>query len=337
MAQDFLEVERDDSFPDLYDLEISPLKEDPSIPVNSFKWIRQNPGAKVLTVESDDGEIRHYTHGPREGEARYKYVMNPPHKLPKHVVLMTDTKMERQVIAKASTKSIGGTWMEFGSIVPEAHNAAVSPHDNIAIIHDLATDGRELFMITEYLPNGTLAEWLKDNHNLKEISNIVKGISDGLEHINTVRKLVYADMKPLNIGFDEEWRPKIIDFELAVKIDEDGHASGNGKKSEYFAAPEQFLENQSLSVKTDVYSLAATVFAIFIDGDIPGMDVKELREMFTKDQESPVPLRHEYNKLLSTKQKYSISKVLHKALQENLNDRYSSVKEFNEHFQAALN
>jgi len=336
VADSIFEQEKQDTRQDLYEIKIFPLDANQEPFVMSLKWIRMNPGVHVASYEDREGAMHFYKYE-HVGEPRYKQVPDPKVKFPEHISLMLDTKIGRNVIAKASGKKIGSSTWGWANLVPEAQMAGAFQDPNIVTIHDFATNKRdELFMIMEYLPNGNLSDWLKKEHKSWEISSVVEQLSSVLERIHVNHRLVYADLKPINIGFDKDWTVKLMDFEISVRMRDDGTAIGGQDKTFGFAAPEQFGNNPRLTAKTDIYSLGAVVFSILTGIDGGDYEVRLLRGRFEKDPNSLIPFRDGYKKIFSGKQMEEVSRILHTALKENPEERYSSTAVFNMYFQKVL-
>src|SRR3989339_539608 len=239
---------------ELYDIELTPTDE----PVRNFRWIREHPGVRVISFDGTKGITHSYLYKKVE-PARYVEVRNAATELPEHIVLMEDKKTGRLVVAKDENKAMGGSYFMWTNIPDEAHKTAVEEYPYIATVYGLATKlGGKLYMIMEYLPNGDLNEWLKGLHSVKEIGEVVHKLALALNHIHKVKGMTFGDMKPRNVGFDAEWNPKVIDFELAEFVA--GEEMGYGQPGTYeYAAPEQREKNR-LSTRGDIYSLAATGF-----------------------------------------------------------------------------
>ncbi len=320
----------------LYEIKVTPLPlQHP--PVMSFIWIRKNPGVQIGSYEDDFGRIQHFSWVPKDQEPRYISISRNPKF--SHINLVKDTKLGRVAIAKASSKGMGSGWTMFKDITEETHNAAILSHSNIAKIYDLAAGpDKSLYAIMEYLPNGMLEDWMKENHSIDEIESVIDQIASAIHYVNTKGNRVYADTKPLNIGFDEDMNPKLIDFEYAAIIRKDSTAENKGAQTPVYAAPEQ-RKGESLTIQTDVYSLGATVFSMFIKvlDNYHDYDMDKILTTFRDDPNAEIPFRDTYDKKLSNEQKRKLNAVLHKALSKEPTQRHSSVRQFNEEFQHAMN
>lgn len=311
---------------ELYDIEIHPVNE----AVNTLSWIKDHPGIKSFNFKNIHGQNRNFTY---EVNNQIRFTSaNTNHKLPEHIVPVFDEKLGRLVIAKSGFK---GWWSEVVNESQEAHITGADAHPGIVAIHGLAANKEgSLYIIMEYLPNGSMEEWIQSTHTLKSIGRVVNKISDALHHVHTKRKVAFLDMKPLNIGFDSEWNPKLIDFGISQKLDQDGKAPNPLSITPLYAAPEQ-SDIEELTVQTDIYSFAATIFSIFTSAT-ESTDTKNLREIFEDDAYATIPFREEYDRVLNDKQKSELTKVIRKALSKNPEERQKTVLEFNQEFQQAL-
>ena len=316
---------------ELFEIEINPTNEQ----VNTFSWIRNHPGVNSYCFTDVDGNSHNYTYTLRDSESRYKAAGKTPKQTPQHIRVMEDKKTGRLVVAKNAVKKIGGSWFLSTNIPEEAHKTGVYEHPYIATVFDLAADDeKDLYLIMEYLPNGDLERWKKNIHNTEEIGQLMEKLSSALNHIHTKKRLVFADMKPLNVCFDTHWNPKIIDLEISQQLGRNG-AANNQRANEAYEAPEQQAE-ELLSVRTDIYSLGATMFSVFAQEPENYYERKGFRATFENNPNSLIPFKTGYKKIISENQKNKISSVLHKALSAKPDDRYSSVLEFNKNFQDAI-
>ena len=142
-------------------------------------------------------------------------------------------------------------------------------HPNIAKLYKVDTyefQGRKYnFTLEEFLPGGTLTDWVRrdgwlDDEQLFELGIPLIGT---IRHISDLG-LVHRDIKPDNIMFREDGTtPVLVDFNLvrdlsAVSLTQSWLNRGPG--TPYFASPEQ-LNNQKRLIdwRTDQFSLGVTL------------------------------------------------------------------------------
>jgi serine/threonine protein kinase len=137
-------------------------------------------------------------------------------------------------------------------------------HRNIARVYDYWQEGEAAIMATRYLPGGRLEELITDSHvtgeafAVQRILQLSTELADGLSYIHQCR-LLYLDLQPHNVLFDEWGTPRLVDFDTAVSLDECYTANLSGRSAINYMAPE-LIEGQRIDERTDLYSLGATIY-----------------------------------------------------------------------------
>ncbi|MDP9867938.1 MULTISPECIES: WD40 repeat domain-containing serine/threonine protein kinase [Streptosporangium] len=157
-------------------------------------------------------------------------------------------------------------------------------HPNVCACHYVRTIGGIPRVFAEYVPGGSLRDWIDDRRlyggiereALTRITDLAIQIAWGLEHAHS-RGLVHQDMKPANILIDEEGTAKVTDFGLAraraVAMTTPAHESAPGVSvlvptgglTRAYASPEQ-SSGEALGRRTDIYSFAVSVLEMFTGG-----------------------------------------------------------------------
>jgi len=142
-------------------------------------------------------------------------------------------------------------------------------HRNFVNLLGCCKEGSQMFVVYEYLPNGSLDKFLSDAYKRKDFDwnkryNIILGIASGLRylHEDSQPRIVHLDIKLSNILLDEKMNPKIADFGLAKLFPDDKtHVSTVVAGTPGYMAPEYFLGEQ-LSVTADVYSFGVVLLEL---------------------------------------------------------------------------
>ncbi|KAI3722984.1 hypothetical protein L2E82_34236 [Cichorium intybus] len=143
-------------------------------------------------------------------------------------------------------------------------------HRHLVRILGYCSKGPHLFLIHEYMENGSLDQFLfGDNRgtlNWKQRFDIIFGIARGLAYLHEQYHvtIIHRDIKTSNILLDNELQPKIADFGLIRLLPEDQtHLSTKfvGSLNNGYVAPEYAIHGR-LSEKVDTYSFGIVVLEI---------------------------------------------------------------------------
>ncbi|WP_433337729.1 protein kinase [Spirillospora sp. CA-294931] len=149
-------------------------------------------------------------------------------------------------------------------------------HPNVCGCHYVRTLGGVPRVFAEYVPGGSLHEWIEDGRlyaggpdaALERILDLAVQVAWGLEYAHG-RGLVHQDVKPANVLIGADGTAKVTDFGLAraSPVSPDGASAlvpWSGQSPPY-ASPEQ-LAGEGLGRRTDVYSFAVSVLEMFTGG-----------------------------------------------------------------------
>ncbi|KAI3775702.1 hypothetical protein L1987_45451 [Smallanthus sonchifolius] len=141
-------------------------------------------------------------------------------------------------------------------------------HRNLLGLHGWSSEGSNLLLVLEYMPNGSLDKFLwgaqKGTLNWKTRYDIILGIARGLAHLHKEFhvKIVHRDIKSSNILLDDDFQPKIADFGLARFQPEDqSHVITKFAGTLGYTAPEYILYGH-LSEKVDTFSFGIVILEI---------------------------------------------------------------------------
>jgi serine/threonine protein kinase len=151
----------------------------------------------------------------------------------------------------------------------EARAAAALSHPNVVRIYDYGVADNRPFMALEYASGGTLEQRLPSGRALKdeETATIAEQLAAGLAHAHS-NGLVHRDLKPGNVLFDDEDRPKIADVGIArmgsgSTVTEAGTILGTAA----YISPEQ-AAGETATPASDVYSFGVVLFRM-LTGRLP--------------------------------------------------------------------
>ena len=211
----------------------------------------------------------------------------------------------------------------------EAQVTASINHPNVVRVFSFGADEGHVYLAMEMVGNGTLDDLMEKLGRLPEARvleigiQIANGLKAGYE-----RGLVHRDVKPGNILFGEDGSAKIVDFGLALFLEQEAANSGEIWGTPYYLSPER-LNRVPEDFRSDIYSLGATLFhAIagrppFEAQDATGVALKHLKANAVSIQAWAPDVTN------------STAFVVNRTLAKNPDDRYASYDEFIEQLQFA--
>ncbi|HWD06561.1 MAG TPA: serine/threonine-protein kinase [Amycolatopsis sp.] len=144
----------------------------------------------------------------------------------------------------------------------EARAIAVLSHPNVIILHDVARDNDEPFVVMELLPSLSLAHILRDHGPLTVEQTAAVGIAvaAALEAAHDAG-ITHRDVKPGNVLVAGDGRIKLTDFGIARNVSEATMTrTGIMLGSPAYIAPE-VASGGAVTPAADLWGLGATLFA----------------------------------------------------------------------------
>ncbi|KAM3372990.1 hypothetical protein ACQJBY_019759 [Aegilops geniculata] len=136
----------------------------------------------------------------------------------------------------------------------------------------------EMLLCLEYLPTGSLNEYLSDESsglNWSTRYRIIEGICYGLCHLHgqNDNPIIHLDLKPTNILLSDGMIAKIADFGLSMLLEQPGTIiASSSLGTPGYIAPE-FVNGRKISLKSDIFSLGVIIIEIITGGKDYPLDV----------------------------------------------------------------
>jgi serine/threonine protein kinase len=137
-------------------------------------------------------------------------------------------------------------------------------HPNIASAQGYWVENGMPVMATRYLSGGTLSDVIRQSRESGEplpaekMLQISAEIAQGLLHMHA-RRILYRDLQPRNVLFDERGTVHLVDFDTAVLLDDPGMKDVPARPATAYMAPE-LIAGVPADERADLYALGATMY-----------------------------------------------------------------------------
>lgn len=178
----------------------------------------------------------------------------------------------------------------------EAELAMEVKHPNLVETYDVGEDPDTglCYILMEYMPGGTLADYIKSNGALdvEDAVAVVSAMATVLE-LALQKGIVHRDIKPENIMFDVDGTPKLADLGIARSGASDSETTtltqaGVMIGTPAYMAPEQILDAHHVDTRADIYSLGV-VFYEMLTGERPNKDDTVVQILARTVKGEPIP------------------------------------------------
>ena len=248
-----------------------------------------------------------------------------------NVYLAEDIILKRKVAVKVLRLDLQKDPQTIQRFQREALSISELSHPHIVSIFDVGSDHNRHYLVMEYVDGPDLEEYIQKNKSLslKTVINIMDQILDAmaLAHKHNV---IHRDLKPQNILLDKKGNVKIVDFGIAVALNQSTMTQTNtAMGSVHYMSPEQ--ARGSLATKqSDIYSLGIILYEMLM-GQVP----------FGGENAVAVALKHFQEKTPSLRDKnpdipQALENVVFKATAKDPRDRYKSVLEMKRDLDSCL-
>ncbi len=171
-------------------------------------------------------------------------------------------RLDRLVALKMIRAGDGARPDDLARFEAEARAVAAIDHPNIIKIFAIGEhDGLPYFSL-EFLEGGSLAQRIDGKPQpVDESARIIEALARAM-NVAHRRGIVHRDIKPANVLFAADGTPKIADFGLVKRLEEDSARTGAGSilGSPSYMAPEQTTGAERAGPAADQYALGVTLY-----------------------------------------------------------------------------
>ncbi len=203
--------------------------------------------------------------------------------------------------------------------------AAAINHPNVVRGIEYCGTGAAPFLVMEFVDGESLGARIDREGAMPEDQAIrlLAQVCQGLHRAHK-QKMIHRDVKPDNIMITADGVAKLTDLGLVKNEDDEMNLTktGRGLGTPNFMAPEQFRNAKNVDVRSDIYSLGATLYTV-LTGEVPFGRVGPLDCWMRKVRNELTPAR-ELNPAISERVDWAIRR----AMSGDPDKRPASCKEF---------
>jgi len=241
------------------------------------------------------------------------------------VYLAEDLKHHRQVAIKVLKPELAAV-LGADRFIQEITTTAQLQHPHILPLFDSGTADGFLFYVMPYVEGESLRDKLNRETQLgvDEAVKITREVADALDYAHR-HGVIHRDIKPENILL-HDGRPMVADFGIALAVS----AAAGGRMTEtglslgtpHYMSPEQATAEPDITGRSDIYSLAATLYEM-LTGDPPHTGSSAQQIIMKIVTEEPAPVTK-----LRRSVPPNVAAAIGKALEKLPADRFGSAKAF---------
>ena len=193
----------------------------------------------------------------------------------------------------------------------EFRTASSVEHPNLVRALDFGDDQGVPYLVMEFVEGATLSSMVdRDGPILEaEAVRLIALVAQGLHRAHK-KGIVHRDVKPDNIMVTPEGQAKLTDMGLVKDLGADLNLTrtGSGLGTTHYMAPEQFRNARLADARSDIYGLAATLYAILL-GEPPFHGLGPL-DAWMKKVHDEFPSPRERNPAISERVDWAIRRAM---------------------------
>ncbi|XP_023259815.1 tyrosine-protein kinase Lyn-like [Seriola lalandi dorsalis] len=199
-----------------------------------------------------------------------------------------------QNTTKVAVKTLKPGTMTVEAFLEEANVMKTLQHDRLVRLYAVITKTQPIYIITEFMANGSLLDFLKSDdgsrQQLPKLIDFSAQIAEGMAYIEK-KNYIHRDLRAANVLVSESLLCKIADFGLARVIEDNEYTAREGAKFPIkWTAPEA-INYGSFTIKSDMWSFGVLIYEIITYGKIPypGMTKGEVMSSVQRGYRMPQP------------------------------------------------
>ena len=215
----------------------------------------------------------------------------------------------------------------------EAQSAAKLRHPSIVTVHQVGEHNGQQFFSMECIDGNSLADVIHDRPLPPvQAAQYLKPLAEAIHYAHN-QGVLHRDLKPSNVLLDSSGQPRITDFGLAKRMEDqsDLTVSGAVVGTPSYMSPEQAEARRGeVNERTDIYSLGAILYE-GLTGTPPFRGRTPAETLLQVLKSEPVPPR-----LVNPKVPADLETICLRCLEKEPRKRYGSAEELSQDLQRFL-
>ncbi|KAG7484220.1 hypothetical protein MATL_G00047030 [Megalops atlanticus] len=144
-------------------------------------------------------------------------------------------------------------------------------HQNLVQLYGVCTKQRPIYIVTEFLSNGCLLNYLRDtlkNPTPIQLLEMCKDVSEGMAYLE-LHQYIHRDLAARNCLVAANGTIKVTDFGMSRYVLDDEYTSSVGSKFPVRWSPPEVLLYCKFSSKSDVWAFGVLMWEIYTQGKMP--------------------------------------------------------------------
>ncbi|XP_064374498.1 tyrosine-protein kinase BTK isoform X1 [Dromaius novaehollandiae] len=144
-------------------------------------------------------------------------------------------------------------------------------HEKLVQLYGVCTKQRPIFIITEYMANGCLLNFLRETRQRfqpAELLEMCKDVCEAMEYLES-KQFLHRDLAARNCLVNDQGIVKVSDFGLSRYVLDDEYTSSMGSKFPVRWSPPEVLLYSKFSSKSDVWAFGVLMWEVYSLGKMP--------------------------------------------------------------------